>query len=132
VLSRNPGGIILTKKKDDEVNKMDFNSLVVQFGALVGVAALITAIVNIGKIAGIVKDGTAQTWSAALNIFGLITLFALNIFRPDIDVLALDSNAGQLANVLVVVSAYAVEIGASKLVHNLIKGVPVIGQTYTE
>ncbi len=110
---------------------MDFNSLVLQFGALAGVAALITALVNIGKVAGLVKDGTAQTWSAALNLLGIGMLLALQVFRPDVDILGLDAQVAQFANVLVVVAGYVVETGLTKLVHNILKGVPVAGKSNT-
>ena len=47
-----------------------------QWQTLLGVAALIILLVNVFKVMGIVKDGQADVWVAALNLIGLIALFA--------------------------------------------------------
>ena len=111
---------------------MDFQSMIQQFGALAGVAALITIIVNVLKQFGVVKDGTAQNWVAGLNLAGLAALISLRVFMPDVDIAALDSQAAQIAVLLAVVAAYISEMGLSKLTHKLLSGVPAIGKSFSK
>jgi hypothetical protein len=113
-----------------EIFGMDFNSLVAQFGALAGFAALVAAIINILKSAGLVKPGQAQTYSAILNLVGLIVLLSLKIFQPQADVAYLDGQAAQIANVLIVVAGYVVQLGGAKLMHLLLTGTPVVGKSF--
>ncbi len=105
--------------------------LVNQWSALLGIAALIAAIINILKSVGIVKDGYAGIWSLALNLLGLILLFVVRVFHPSFDVSLLDSNAAQLANVLVVAFGFLVQIGFSKVAYLIVKGLPLIGKSFT-
>ena len=56
--------------------------LFLQFGQLVGVAAAIAALVNVFKAFGLVKDGDAGKWAAALNLVALAVLVALKLFAP--------------------------------------------------
>ncbi len=107
------------------------DSLLVQWGTLVGVAALIAVIINVLKLAGVVKDGTAQTWSAGLNLAGLIILFVLKIVRPDLDIGELDKQAGALADVALVLIGYISQLLASKLTHTAIRNIPLIGASYS-
>jgi hypothetical protein len=111
---------------------MDFQSMISQFGALAGFAALVAVLVNAGKQFGLVKDGTAQNWVAGLNLAGLAALISLRVFMPEVDISALDSQAAQIAVLLAVVAAYLGEMGLSKLAHNLLKGVPVIGKSFSK
>ncbi|MDX9863287.1 MAG: hypothetical protein RBT34_00635 [Anaerolineaceae bacterium] len=82
-----------------------FDSLVVQWGTLLGFAALIAVLINILKLAGVVKDDTAQIWSAALNLAGLVGLFLSKVFSSDLDVPGLDQQAAEFANVMTVLVA---------------------------
>jgi hypothetical protein len=47
----------------------NLGSVGIQLG---GIGALIAGLVNAGKWAGIVRDGTAPTWASALNIAALM------------------------------------------------------------
>lgn len=107
------------------------DSLLVQWGTLVGVAALIAVIINVLKLAGVIQDGTAQNWSAGLNLVGLVILFVLKIVRPDIDVEEIDKQAGALAEVAVVLIGYISQLLTSKLTHIAIRDVPIIGTSYS-
>jgi hypothetical protein len=104
-----------------------FDSLVVQWGTLLGFAALIAVLINILKLAGVVKDDTAHIWSAALNLAGLVALFLAKVFSPDLDVPGLDQQAAEFANVMTVIVAYISQLLSSKLTHFAIKGVPFFG-----
>jgi len=104
-----------------------FDALVGQWGTLLGFAAVIAVVINLLKLAGVVKDDTAQTWSAALNLAGLAGLLLVKMFQPDLDVPGLDQQAAEFANVLTVIVAYISQLLGSKLTHYAIKGVPFFG-----
>lgn len=111
---------------------MELQDLFVGWTSLMGFAALIAVIVNVLKAVGVVKDGTAQTWSAGLNLAGLIAMFVLRIFRPDFDLAGIDEQAAQLANVVTVLLAYITQLLSSKLAHIAVKTIPVIGKSYSQ
>ena len=108
-----------------EVNMED---LLVQWGALAGFAALIAFVINILKEFGIVKEGQAPTWSAALNLFGLAFLLIMKIYAPMTDIGGLDNQLTEFVNVGVVVFGYILQLLSSKMAHAVIRGVPGIGK----
>ena len=110
---------------------MAMEELLAQWAALVGIAALISVLINVLKLAGVVKDGDAPTWSAGLNLAGLVGLLLLKIFRPEIDLAAIDRQAAALAEVSIVLIGYITQLLSSKLTHLAIKQVPVIGASYS-
>lgn len=106
-------------------------SLFVGWGTLAGFAALVTVIINILKIFGVVKDDTAANWSAGLNLLGLIVMMVIKIVNPTVDIGITDAYVANIAIILQVVCAYLVQVGASKLFHSIIKGIPLIGKSFT-
>lgn len=106
---------------------MEFMDLLAQWSALVGMAALIAVIINVLKLAGVVKDGAAQTWSAALNLAGLIGLFILRVVRPEVDIAHVDEQLGALAQIAMLIAGYVSQLLASKATHLAVRRVPVIG-----
>ena len=86
-----------------------FDSLVVQWGTLLGCAALIAVLINI------------------LNLAGLVALFLAKVFSPDLYVPGLDQQAAEFANVMTVIVAYISQLLSSKSTHYAIKGVPFFG-----
>lgn len=109
---------------------MEFQDLFIMWGSLAGMAALIALVINVLKLAGVVKDGTAQTWSAGLNLFGLVALFVLQIVKPDLDIAGVDGQVMAFVNVATVVLGYVIQLLSSKLTHIAITGVPVIGKSF--
>jgi len=109
---------------------MEITSIFTQFTALSGVAALIAAVINILKSLSIVKEGEAPMYSLVLNFFALAGLIVLNLFSPAADVTALDSQAAQLAELLLIVFAYTAQLGVSKLSHKIFKATPIIGKSF--
>lgn len=105
--------------------------VIVQWPSLVGIAALITVLVNIGKSVGLVTDGEATRWVAGLNILGMVVLILLKIFQPQWAVLYLDSVAGVIAQVMIILSGFALQLVTSYLTHQSIRGVPVVGKSFT-
>lgn len=110
---------------------MGFEGLLAQWLGLAGIAALIAVLINVGKLAGVVKDGQAQTWSAGLNLAGLIALFVLRIFKPDFDIGIIDEQAAALANAAVVIIGYITQLLSSKLAHLAFKNVPMLGTSFS-
>jgi len=102
-----------------------------QLGALAGWAALVAVLINIGKLAGLVKDGQAGKYNLFLNLGGLVALTILKVFAPDVDILVLDSFAAQIAQVLVSILALVGMLGFSKISHLAVKHLPVIGKSYS-
>lgn len=102
-------------------------NLFAAFVLLSGVGTLIAALINAGKRVGVVKDGTAPTWSLGLNAIAFIGFVALNIFAPQIDVAGLDANAQAIADVIVAVLGFVSQIGASKVANVALRGAPVVG-----
>lgn len=110
---------------------MDINTLVAQLVALAGVGTLIAVLVNLGKQVGIVKDGQAPIASTALNLAALVGLFLLKVFKPETDPTQLDAVAAQVAQLLTLVFGLFVQLGGAKLGHELLKGVPVVGKSFS-
>jgi hypothetical protein len=109
-----------------------FGDLFTTFKTLTGVAALIAALVGVGKRIGIVQDGTAPAWSTGLNIVGLIALFVLQLFGKADMVPGLDTQAGSLANVITVILAFVYQLFASRVTYeNALAGIPVIGHSHS-
>jgi len=108
---------------------MEIADLLMKWSTLVGIAALIAVVINILKVVGVVKDGQAATWSTGLNLVGLAVLLLLGVFKPELDMGEVDTLAGSLANVLTVIMGFVLQLGGSKLMHSLLRGVPLIGKT---
>jgi hypothetical protein len=107
-------------------------ALVTQWGALAGVAGAIAMVINILKLFNLVKDGQAQTWSAALNLGALVLFLALKIYNPALDLIFLDAQIAQVVAIGLVILGYLSQLGVSKLTHIVVKRTPVIGTTYSE
>lgn len=105
--------------------------LAMGFGSLVGVAALIAALINILKVVGVVKDGTAGQWSAILNLVAFFALVYFAVFQPQIAMEVLDGYAGKIAMVLIFVLGYVIQIFTSPAVHTQLKEmeIPVLGKS---
>jgi hypothetical protein len=107
------------------------NLVLVQWPSLVGVAVLITILINLGKTVGWVQDGAAPQWSAGLNLLGMVVLIVFKIYKPTLTVEAIDTQAGLIGSVLLVISGYALQIITSYLTHKSIAGVPGVGKSYS-
>ena len=106
--------------------------MLIGFTSLAGIAALISLIINVLKVFGVVKDGTAQMWSAGLNLAAMAILFALKIFVPDADITAVDQKISLLVPVLTTVLGYIVQLLSSKLTYFAVKGLPIVGRSNSE
>ena len=109
-------------------------SLVEQLAVLGGFAALISVLINVLKTFGVVKDGQAGTWSAGLNLAGLIGLFVTGIVAPDFEVAGLDQNMAQIAEIFALIFAFVSQNWISKGTHSVFSAgqVPVIGRSFSD
>ena len=105
-----------------------FDTLIVQFGTLIGVAALIAALVNVAKTFGL-PDGFAPNLSAGLSLLAFTALVALKIFEPEIDIAVLDGKAADVAGLVLYILGFIVQLGLPAQFHKLLSGgsVPLIG-----
>jgi hypothetical protein len=105
-----------------------FEGLIIQFGTLVGVAALVAALVNVAKVFGL-PDGYAPNLSAGLSLVAFAVLVALKMFEPSVDVSALDSKAADVAGLVLYILGFVMQMGLPAQFHKLLSGggVPVIG-----
>jgi hypothetical protein len=108
-----------------------FADLFSQWVALAGAGALIAVLINIGKALGWIQDGQATTWSTVLNIVGMISLLLLQIFKPGMDITAVDSAAGQIAQMLIILVGLVTQMLSSKGTHLALKGTPLIGKSFS-
>src|SRR5512135_2526371 len=109
---------------------MDLNGLVQQLASLGGVAALITVVVNALKTSGVVKDGDAPTWTTGFNVLALGVLFVGHVDGfTNFD--KIDAVAATLAQLGAFLLALLLQIGTSKITHFLLRGVPVIGHSFS-
>lgn len=111
---------------------MTLDSLLPQFVALGGVAALVTAIVNALKQFGVVKDGQAPTASLLLNAAGFVALILLKVFAPTFDFASADATAASLSQILVLVLGLAGQLIVSKGFHSGLRGLPVVGKSFSK
>lgn len=110
---------------------MKFENIVVEVLALAGFAALVALLVNVGKLFGWIKDGDAVKWSGGLNLLGILALFVTRLFLPTFDVSGINSVMLTIATVGSYILSYVMELGISKLTHIAVKGLPVIGKSYS-
>lgn len=98
--------------------------------SLAGVGAGIALLINIGKTTGVVKDGQAQTWSAGLNLVGIVAVFVLKLVKPDLDWTFIDSQAQVLAEIGTLAFGFVLQLLSAKTTHAAVRNVPVIGKSY--
>lgn len=112
-----------------------FEDLILQFGTLAGVAALVASLVSIAKSFGL-PDGSAPKLSAGLSLVAFLALVALKFFAPDVDVdvAELDAQAADLAVAALYVLGFVVQMGLPAKFYEMFKsaGVPVLGKSLSE
>lgn len=109
-----------------------FNDLLMQLTGLAGFAALVALLINILKSVGIVKDDKAEIWSAGGNLLGLIALYLLRLFNPEFNVPNADAQISTFVSAVTPLVGYILMLLSSKLSHIAVRGVPVIGKSYSK
>ena len=108
-------------------------TIIIQFAQLAGVAAVIAAIVNICKAIGWVKDTFGGQVTAGLDLLALIGLIALHYFAPTVSLQFVDNQAAVLAQILMMVLGYVLQLITSMATHNTLKtmNIPLIGFSHS-
>jgi hypothetical protein len=110
---------------------MEIGNLVTQFVALAGIAALISVVVNLLKVAGVVKDGQSEYYVVGLNLLGLVVLFVFHVFQPSaINLPGWDATAASIAQILTIVLGFIGQLGVSRVSYAATKGMPIIGKSF--
>ena len=99
------------------------------FATMAGIAALIAALVNIFKFFGLVPDGQAGRWSAALNLIALAVVISLKIFMPDLQLELIDKYAADIAVAMLIVLGYVTQLKVSSGTNDIMAKLklPLIG-----
>jgi len=101
------------------------------FLALAGVAALIAALINVGKAIGWVPDGAAPKFSLWLNLVFFALFVILSIFKPDVDIAGLDANAQAVAQLMIGALAFIGQLGVSRVSNAALRGTPLVGFSHS-
>ena len=119
------------------MQELDFSvilGILLQFGQLAGVSALLAALINIVKYFGGVADGQTGRWYAGLSLLGMGLLVYFRLFVPTLGVEFLDVQAGVIANILLVVLGYVMQLrvgsGTSETLKDM--SIPVVGASHSE
>lgn len=111
---------------------MDLQTLLIGFASLLGFASLAAAAINIGKTAGVIKDGQAPTWSLFINLGGFVAFTVAKVFWPNFDVAGLDSSLTTVAEILTLGLGLVAQFSTSKLAAQGLRGLPVIGKSHSK
>ena len=89
---------------------------------LVGLQLMQAFLIDLLKYVGVVDDGTAGKWSAAMNLLTLIAVAVYLKFFPTFDVQAADGQLYEFAKLCIYVFAYVTQIVGTKNVHAAANG----------
>ena len=104
---------------------------IVEVAAMGGIALLITVLVNVLKFFNVVKDGDAPKWTGGLTLVAVLALYVTRLFIPAFDPTGIDATLFEVACVGQYILTYVLSLGISKLSHATLRGIPVIGKSYT-
>ena len=99
--------------------------------ALIGVPALVAVIINVLKFFDIVKDGDAKKWMLLLSIAATYALQAWKIFDPSANIDIADESLANIAKLLGWVFTVAIDMKVGPAFHDAIRGIPLLGKSYT-
>jgi hypothetical protein len=99
--------------------------------ALVGVPALVTVIINILKGLNIAKDNDATNWNLILNGLGAYAMFAWKVFDPTANIQVADQTINSLVPFIGLLGQVLIMMASSRFLHSIIKGIPIIGKSYS-
>ncbi len=103
--------------------------LINSWPSLVGMLALIVALINILKSIGVIKDG--HRICGALGLTAWLPYLVCHRLVSPYDVASVDTALGQAAFVLTFITTYVIQLGGAKLVYKALKGLPYIGKSFS-
>ncbi|MFA5379666.1 MAG: hypothetical protein WC455_28165 [Dehalococcoidia bacterium] len=110
---------------------MDLTTLSVTVIGLAGFGACVSALVNLLKGFGVVKDSTAPTWVTGFNLAGVVALFIAQAAGAQLDLVSMDAKLGEVARLAVTIGELVIALGGSKIFYSVVKGTPGIGTSNT-
>jgi hypothetical protein len=90
----------------------------VWFGGSGAIAAAIALVIDLFKRFGLVKDGDAGKWSAALNLLGLTAFTVFFLFNPNVAFAEVDESLRLVMQVVGIVLALVLQLRTTPAVHN--------------
>jgi len=110
---------------------MELGKLVELVLSLGGLGALVSVLVNIGKTIGWIKNDTSMNWVTGGNIVVLVVAFVLNMTGKIGLLPVIDTQAGQIAQIILLVFGFVWQMLSSRISHFALKGTAFIGKSYT-
>lgn len=106
---------------------------ITQFLTMGGFAALVAIGINICKAFGWIKDGTSGTISAIVNLVGLVGVFVLQNYVPNVSITLIDEHMTIIAQILTSIFTYVYQYWISAKTHGVLSAgnVPIIGTSLT-
>lgn len=111
---------------------VDFDQVLAIATGLIGVPFFIQFVINVLKTTGVVKDGDAGRWSAALNLLllGLI-VYALKAY-PQFDFASADKQIEEFTRFASLCFVYIIQVVSTKSWHNaLTRGLGIKSFSFT-
>jgi hypothetical protein len=100
---------------------------------LTGTFALVALLINILKWAGVVNDGAAGKWSAAVNLIVLVAVTVVFKLYPLFNFGSIDAQIAEFVKVAGIVFAYIIQIVGSRHVHfAMVYGLKVRAFSYSQ
>ena len=94
--------------------------------SMAGVAAFMSAVVEVLKSFGVVTDGNSGKVFAGMDLFAIVALVAVQLFAPQIGVSVINVDAGLFATVILLVLSYLGSIGFGKATHSLLVSMNIV------
>lgn len=102
-------------------------SIILEFGTLLGFAAVVSFVVNVLKLVGVIKDGFADKWVAGLNLLGVVALYVTRLVVPDFQIVEIDTTLGEVALAGTYILGFVSMLLGSKITYFASRGLPLIG-----
>ena len=110
---------------------MDLQLVFDLLAGLVGLPALIAALVNVAKYFKLLTDGSAPKAVFVLNVIAFVGVAAA-VFFGKVDLLpGIDTQLGAVANILLAILALLSNLGVSRGFHNrILRGAYIVGYSH--
>ncbi len=111
---------------------MEFLNLVLTIVAgLVGFPLLLAALINLGKLLGIIPDGAAPTANMIGNLIAYVVVAVLVLLGKTDLIPGVDVQLSALADLLLAVGAFLVSLKATKASNDhVLEGLPLVGYAH--
>lgn len=108
---------------------LDFGKQLITIGVL---SSFVMLLINVGKLAGIVKDGTAPTWNMVLSAIVLAGAIVFKVFNPDL----LAETASETLNIVIEIAGVlftflGIQVPLTAKIYDNVRGLPIVGYSQT-